>query len=359
MIYFAVDEARVPLLDHYLAGDWGKPLRGSMAQVTYTELFRNRSLPRGTWIFTALDALSMAELRIVDHIQRAAREAGLKVLNPALQALHRYDLLKLLHESGRNDFRAHRADGPLESIRFPVFVRLADEHDGSSTPLLHNHARLRRAMAYLRMRGMPLEDLIVVEFCDTSDDGGFYRKYSIFRIGDAYVPRYLHIGRDWMTKNHTRAPEESIREEMEYLRENPHLAWVREVFELARIDYGRLDYGVRGGCPQAWEINFTPVLAGNPVRKAESPEQQRIRNLMQPAKDYAHAALRSAFWAIDPGPMAGSEIQFEIPGDLEQQARRERRKIDSLKRRQRQIDRIAAAPVMRAVGPLLRRTFRG
>jgi hypothetical protein len=42
---------------------------------------------------------------------------------------------------------------------------------------------------------------------------------------------------------------------------------------------------------------------------------------------------------------------------LEAQAWRERRGMQSLERRQRRIARIAAAPGIRAVGPLLRRTF--
>jgi hypothetical protein len=360
MIYFAVDEPRIHLLAHYLAGEWGRPLRDRMRQITYPELFRTRSLPRGAWIFTALDALTHAELQMVHHIQCAARDAGLPVFNPAREAMHRYELLQLLDESGRNEFRAHRADGPLESVRFPVFVRVADQHDGSLTPLLHDRAALRRAMAYLWMRGLARRQLLVVEFCETAGADGLYRKYSIFRIGDACVPRYLHIGRHWMTKNDTRSADESwILEEMAYVRENPHAAWAREVFEMAHIEYGRLDYGLRGGRPQAWEINLTPVLAGNPDRPAETPEKQRIRKLMLPAKDHAHAAIRDAFQRIDPGPFPGDDIRVEFPVGLEEEARRERRAIQSLERRQQRIARIAAAPGMRVVGPMLRRTFGG
>ena len=74
-------------------------------------------------------------------------------------------------------------------------------------------------LAYLRMRGIPLEDLIVVEFCETSDDAGFYRKYSIFRIGDA-CPLPAHRPRLDDEESHPRS-RESIREEMDYLRDNP------------------------------------------------------------------------------------------------------------------------------------------
>jgi hypothetical protein len=356
MIYFAVDEPRVELLTHYLDREWGLPLRERMGQMTYPELFRTRRLPRGAWIFTSLDALTDAELWMVHHIQSAVRDAGLPVLNPAREALHRFELLERLYESGSNDFRAHRADGPLDTLRFPVFVREADAHTGSLTPLLHDRVALRRAMMYLWLRGLPRRQLLVIEFCETASADGLFRKYSIFRIGDTYIPRYIQFGEHWMTKSHTsRTDEPLVSEEMDYLRENPHADWVREVFEMAHIEYGRLDYGLRDGRPQAWEINFTPVLTGNPIR----PMSERTRALTHHTKEYAHAGLRRGFEGIDPGPMPGGDIRVEFPPALEEQARRERRAIRSIERRQQWISRIAAGPGLRGVGPLLRRTFRG
>ena len=360
MIYFAVDKPRLKLLAHYLGGPWGTPLRDRLRQVSYSELFRARSLARGAWIFTCLDALSDAELQMVHHAQCAAKNAGLPVLNPAREALRRYDLLRSVHQSGGNDFQAHRAEGPLEALRFPVFVRIADEHDGSLTPLLHNRGQLRRAMAYLRMRGLRPPQLLVVEFCDTAGDDGLYRKYSIFRIGDTYVPRYLHIGKHWMMKENTRAVDPHLLlEERDYLTTNPHAAWVRRVFETAHIDYGRLDYGIRNDRPQAWEINFTPLLSGNPHRPEQTPEEQHIRSLTRPAKKIAHTALHEAFLRLDPGPIAGDDVRFEIPSLFEEQARRERRGIELLGERRQRIARIAAAPGFRSIGPLLRRVLPG
>lgn len=361
MIYFAVDEPRVKLLTGYLAGEWGYPLRDCIRQMTYADLFRTRSLPRGAWIFSALDALSDAELRMVHHLQCAARDAGLPVYNSAPEALHRYDLLHLLHQSGSNDFRAHRADGPLDTVSFPVFVRVADEHDGSLTPLLHDRTALRRAMAYLWMRGLARYQLLVVEFCETAGADGLYRKYSVLRIADTYIPRHLLIARQWMTKDEYRDTEERlVFEETKFLHENPHAAWARTVFEMAHIEYGRLDYGVRDGRPQAWEINFTPVFGrGGVNRPTDTPEKQRMRLLTHPNREYTHAAIREAFRRVDPGPLPGNDVAFEFPPALVEESRRERDKIRSLARRQQGIARIAAAPGVRAIGPLLRRTFRG
>jgi len=357
VIYFAVDQIRTGLLEHYLASEWGRRLRGRMSQITYPELFRTRMLPRGAWIFTSLDALSKSELQMVHHAQCAARDAGLPVLNSAHDALRRSDLLSLLHHQGLNDFRA---GGPRASLRFPVFVRVANGHDGSLTPLLHNRLQLACAMLYLRMRGLARHELLVVEFCETVSSDGMYRKYSAFRIGDAYIPRYLHIGPHWMTKNATRDGEGSlIREELEYLHSNPHADWVRKTFELAHIEYGRLDYGIRHGRPQAWEINLTPFLATNPNGPPGTPELERLRLRKRPAKEYAYAAISDAFLRLDPGVIDGSPIRLEFPQALEDMARRERTRMLSLERRQERIARWAAAPGLRLLGSTLRRGLVG
>jgi hypothetical protein len=58
--------------------------------------------------------------------------------------------------------------------------------------------------------------------------------------------------------------------EYEYLRDNPHEDLLREVFRLAEIDYGRVDYTVVGGRVQIFEINTNPnVYSGSERRQKE------------------------------------------------------------------------------------------
>jgi len=54
--------------------------------------------------------------------------------------------------------------------------------------------------------------------------------------------------------------EEKSVEERRYLDGNPHADWIRDVFRLARIDYGRIDYGFVDGRPQAYEINTNSTI---------------------------------------------------------------------------------------------------
>ena len=50
-----------------------------------------------------------------------------------------------------------------------------------------------------------------------------------------------------VVKSPKRVGEARIAEELRYLRENPHEAELREIFSLARVEYGRIDYGVVDG----------------------------------------------------------------------------------------------------------------
>jgi hypothetical protein len=58
--------------------------------------------------------------------------------------------------------------------------------------------------------------------------------------------------------------ERKLREEREFVETNPHEAWVREVFRVAGVEYGRIDYAILDGRPQAWEINTNPGVWHHP-----------------------------------------------------------------------------------------------
>jgi hypothetical protein len=93
--------------------------------------------------------------------------------------------------------------------------------------------------------------------------------------------------------------EHGLDEALTYFEANPHAAWLRRVFEVARIDYGRVDYGVSGGVPQVWEINLTPTLghASGQSRHAGLPSDLKRRR--EASRQTFHEKLMSAFLALD------------------------------------------------------------
>ncbi len=121
-------------------------------------------------------------------------------------------------------------------------------------------AALERGLNYVRLQGNRLADILVVEFCDTSDQSGVFRKYSAFVVDKQVLPRHLIFGHNWNLKKPSLKTVEFNQEQTRYLETNPHESFVADVFRRTKIDYGRIDYGVAGSAPQVWEINTHPTI---------------------------------------------------------------------------------------------------
>ncbi len=254
----------------------------------------------GLYVFSDLERLRADERAAAAeaHARLVAAGPAFRVLNDPSRALGRFDLLRALHERGGNAFRAWRADGPLAPARFPVFVRAANAHEGSFTGLLHRPEEVEPALRRVLRRHWRFRrgDLLVVEFLDTSDRDGTFRKYSAMRIGPALLPRHLLHGDDWVVKKPGRLDAARLREEQEFLDAFPHREQVEAAFEIARIDYGRIDYSVLDGRIQVWEINTNPVLIPHP-RRVAAARLDRSRRF----GDQAIEALRALESGLAPG----------------------------------------------------------
>jgi hypothetical protein len=241
---------------------WAGAFRGRIRIYSYERPPR-RAAP-GLWIFSDLERLRPSERSAATEMYARLAAAGpaFRVLNDPRRALGRLDLLRALAARGLNAFRAWRVDEPLAGARFPVFVRAAESHEGSLTGLLQGPEEVARAIRGLgRRRG---EDLLVVEFLDTSDGYGTFRKYSAMRIGPALFPRHLLFDARWVVKRPVLVDDALLREEQEFLDSFPHKEQVARAFEIAGIEYGRIDYGLLDGRIQVWEINTNPVLIPAP-----------------------------------------------------------------------------------------------
>ena len=86
----------------------------------------------------------------------------------------------------------------------------------------------------------------------------------------------------WFTKSSGNLPDEAgVREEADYVQANPHDEWLRRVFDVAGIDYGRVDYGILDGVPQVWEINLNPTLGTGTCRGRRAALSPALRELRE------------------------------------------------------------------------------
>jgi hypothetical protein len=177
-----------------------------------------------------------------------------RALNHPMRTMGRYDLLTAMYKMGINSFRVYRLAETRRPERFPVFVRREDFHR-LLFPLIHSQAELEHVRNQI---GDDIDRFLLIEFCDTSDGGDLFRKYSAYCVGPHIIPVHIMFSSDWYVKNATMGGEQARREEWNYLNRNPHEHELRRIFRTARIEYGRIDYGLLGDRLQVWEINTNP-----------------------------------------------------------------------------------------------------
>jgi hypothetical protein len=211
--------------------------------------------------------LTFDECARAAELARQAERAGIRVVNRPGTTFRRFDLLHMLHASGHNPYAVHRTDDTSAVVRFPAFVRLEREHTGPQTDLLPDTASLRLAINSLLARGLRHEELMVAEYVDMRTPvDGLFRKYSVMRVGPRLIPRHALFSTGWVEKIADIVSDATLAEEQSFLDTFPHRDQVSQIFDLAHIDYGRIDYGVLNGRVVTWEINTNPTLMPMPER---------------------------------------------------------------------------------------------
>lgn len=298
--------------------------------ITYEELIDCQSLPFGTYVFCGLGIQSSAQydLSVRLWLTLKRHEPAIRLLNNPSRVLHRYELLTKLADEGINDFRAYRASEKLpRDVSFPVFIREERNHSGILTDLLYDRHRVERALRKaVYLNGYNRTKLLVVEYCNAKDERGFYKKYVAFREGEEIIPKRISYGNHWnVAFDGAILQTAEIEEEYEYVLHNPHEIAVREVFNLANIDYGRIDYGVSDGKLQYWEINTAPAF-GMDLMTYQDPELELIRQKRMPAKLLFNEHFFSAISILGIATEEGSSVLFDIDNRLKEVLERERRR---------------------------------
>lgn len=277
--------------------------------VPYERLFRRRSLPRATYLFTDMDRLHFWDLEMAARIHRQLAAAGARVLNDPARFLPRHALLNAWQRAGINDFGAWRADQRPPPEAYPVFLRTESAHRGVLTDLLHGPEALEQAIARVVAEGVPWREVLVVQYRAEPVADGLFRKLAVHRVGEATVPALCVHERQWNAKfgEPGVASGELYEEEQRIVAGNPYGEPLRRAFEVAGIDYGRADFGLVRGRPQAYEINTNPAV------------RHPRRGTLVPARRATFAAFLEryleALAAID-GPPAGAPIRLRDPRRL-------------------------------------------
>ncbi len=242
--------------------------------LSYAELWDDRRHVPGTYIFTDLDRLPSGVLPETGHLFRKLQGQGFRVLNDPARVLGRYGLLRALNRAGINSFDAYRVDSLERPRKWPVFLRLEGDHKAPLSGLLADEAQLDEAIEAVVEQGFPRTAMLIVEYAAEPVRPGLFRKLSAFKIGERLIGGHCVHDDQWLVKYGKPgiAPPELYEEEYRFIAENPFADFLTKVFEIAAIDYGRVDFGVVGGEPQIYEINTNPHMQ---LRPDPSPVARR------------------------------------------------------------------------------------
>lgn len=127
-----------------------------------------------------------------------------------------------------------------------------------------------------REAATPAAGGIAMEFCDTADAHGVYRKNGAFVVGERIVPRHVFFSKDWLVKSPDLLGHAQLEEELAYVRSNPHAEQLLAVCRLAHISWGRIDYALLDGQVQIREINTNPMFS---FPGPEAPEREPVHRL--------------------------------------------------------------------------------
>ena len=243
----------------------------------YDKVLTQPLLPKASYVFTDIDRLSSADRVAAGRLYERLAAGECRVFNDPARVRTRLPLLRELHRRGINDFNAYSVDEDTKPVRFPVFLRIANDHLGPLTDLISDQATLDRAIDGLMGMGYPRSELIIVEYAAESLRPGIYRKLSVFRVGDRYIP---HVGvhdTSWVIKEGRSgaASDDLYDEELQTMRTNPFAEHMKPIFEIAGIDFGRVDFSFVNGCPCVYEINTNPTIAG----PAAHPSAKRAESM--------------------------------------------------------------------------------
>lgn len=270
--------------------------------LSYPLALARRRLERATYIFSDYDRLSFWQLELAAHLYRQLAAAGCRVLNDPGRALQRLSLLRRLTREGVNSFQAWPAADAATVDRFPVFLRTQAAHRGVLSDLLQTREAMMAALDRVLDEGYPLRDLMIVEYCAQPVRDDLYRKLSVYRVGDALIASPCVHERHWAAKYGEIGVADQTLYDDDYriVRDNPYGDYARRIFDLASIEYGRVDFGLVNGRPETYEINSNPAICQTP----EHPFPIRVE-----AAKLCHDRLLGAVAALDT-PKGGQPISI-------------------------------------------------
>jgi hypothetical protein len=169
-------------------------------------------------------------------------------------------------------------------LAYPLILRRDGVHMGQDVHLVRTPEEARRLIesrlcdlvALPRREGPKGRLDLAVEFVDTADECGLYRKWRSYVIGGRVLPRMLNVSRHWLVNfGNLIEDEAAVAEDRAFVHGGePQPDLVRRAARLTGSDVVALDYGRRrDGSYVFWEANRHFLMLGD--KGYEQPERMQ------------------------------------------------------------------------------------
>lgn len=175
---------------------------------------------------------------------------------------------------------------------FPLLLRTPGYHTGQHFEKVNTREDLPSMLAEV-----PGDDLLVIQYIDTSGSDGMFRKYRVMMIGGTLYPLHAAISKDWKVHYFTADMAENAEHRLEdahFLENMPDVIGPRgmdalkEIQNTLGLDYAGVDFGLNAdGDIILFEANATMVV--NPPDPA--PQWQYRRKYVDRIYEAVHRML--------------------------------------------------------------------
>ena len=274
----------------------------------YRHLEILREIGSGVVIWTDFDRLDdkglAAAAEVHSHI--AATRPGILQLNNPAASLPRFTLLRRLYDAGVNSFNVFRLSEAANVERFPVFIRRESGVSKVAPSLCNDPSELASALTSIRLSDKECADLMIVEFRNVAGPDGYFRKYGAYCVGDHIYPQHIFFSPNWFVKHPiSTGNTQRLAAHQAYVDTNPHGSALKEIFKIACIEYGRIDYCLVDDRIEVFEINTNPSVINDPPTIFDGRENQAY------ADRHAAAFLRLEGATIEEDPASADEYAIK------------------------------------------------
>ncbi len=246
MIHFFTTRSHAYTLELYLQ-IWGRDLRDRIAPPRYYEElpFRPRLNP-GVYIFTDLERLGPVEteLRSKRHHQ-LLRPAGRVCCSTIPRKRCADTICSAPCTPGLNRFNARKIDdGTTSRLNSPLFLRNDSDHKAPSRRCSMMQAKSIRPSPRRSHKAKTATSFYSVQYVDTRTPRALSQILLLPRRASLHSsPPHSHprMGRQNTSIRSTRL---RIEEEMTFCNPNRTPTQLERIFDIANVDYGRIDYAV-------------------------------------------------------------------------------------------------------------------